>query len=270
MQNLRIPTEIQLAHFDMAGTTIDDEVGDISSEFGGKPLPIMVDGFQYGLARIGIAASFDVINKHRGAEKIDALYMIISELMPDIASDDERRHKARQAHNHFIKRGIELSEKVHAKEGILDLYKKLKDKGVYIAIATGFPDEITESLISNLGWLDRGYVDLVVSSEKAGGGRPSPNMINFALRSAGLLAISDSDMSKIHKGFDYSIVMKVGDTSNDVEEGLRAGALTIATLEGTQSLDTITSKGQPDYIVQHTKDIIDLIDSGRIILKPYR
>lgn len=184
MWNPKIPAKIQLAHFDMAGTTIDDEVGDISSEFGGKPLPIIIDGFQYGLARIGITAPFDVINKYRGAEKIDALYKIISELMPDIDSDDDRRYMARQAHDYFIKRGIQLAERVHAKGGISDLYKRLKDNGVYIVVATGFTDEITKSLISNLAWLDKGYVDLVVSSEKAGGGRPLPNMINFALRSA--------------------------------------------------------------------------------------
>jgi phosphoglycolate phosphatase-like HAD superfamily hydrolase len=263
-----IKTTIQLTHFDMAGTTIDDEVGNTSEEFEGKPLPIMIDGFQYGLAKIGVVASFNDINKHRGAKKLDALYDIVTELSPEIISNNERWQMARQAHEHFIQRGIELAERIQAKTGVLDLFQKLKDKGVYVIVATGFPNEITDALITNLGWLDRDYVDLVVNAEQAGGGRPAPNMINFALRSAGLLVIPDSDLGKIHSDFNYSIVMKVGDTSKDVEEGLKAGALTIATLEGTQSLEEITSKGQPDYIVKHTRDIIGLVDSGKIALKP--
>jgi phosphoglycolate phosphatase-like HAD superfamily hydrolase len=264
-----VKTAIQLAHFDMAGTTIDDEVGNISEEFNGKPLPIMIDGFQYGLAKVGVIASFNDINKHRGAKKLDALYDIVTELRLEIISDNERWQMARQAHEHFIQRGIELAERIQAKTGVLDLFQKLKDNGVYVVVATGFPDEITDALISNLGWLDRDCVDLVVNAERAGGGRPAPNMINFALRLAGLLAILDSDLGKIHPDFNYSIVMKVGDTSKDVEEGLKAGVLTIATLEGTQSLEEITSKGQPDYIVRHTRDIIGLIDSAKIALKPY-
>jgi len=269
MPNIEIPTTIQLAHFDMAGTTIDDEVGVRSEEFGGKPLPIMIDGFQYGLAKIGIVASFNDINKHRGAKKVDALYNIITEHRPDVDLD-ERWQMAIQAHDHFIQRGIELAERVQTKAGIIHLYQILKDSGVYVAVATGFPNEITDSLIANLGWLDKGYVDLIVNAEQAGGGRPAPNMINFALRDAGLLAIPNSDLCEVHPDFDYSIVMKVGDTSKDVEEGLKVGALTIATLEGTQTLETITSKGQPNYIVEYTRDIISFINSGTIVLKPYK
>ena len=64
-------------------------------------------------------------------------------------------------------------------------------------------------------------------------------------------------------------VVKVGDTVKDVQEGLNVGALTIATLEGTQSREKICSKGDPHYIVQKTSHITRLIDSGKIVLKPY-
>jgi beta-phosphoglucomutase-like phosphatase (HAD superfamily) len=255
MSHIQIPTVIQLAHFDMAGTTIDDEVGDQSAEFGGKPLPIMIDGFQYGLVKVGVTASFDDINKHRGAKKLDALYNIITELRPDIASEDERKQMTEQAHNYFIERGVELAGKVQTKAGVLDLYRTLKEGGVYVVAATGFPNQITNALVQNLGWQQNGYVDLLVNANQAGGGRPAPNMINFALRKAGILAVPDTQLEIVHPDFD---------------EGLRVGALTIATLEGTQPLEKITSKGQPHYIVDHTKNIVGLINDGKIVLQSYK
>ena len=266
--SIQEPTTIQLAHFDMAGTTIDDEVGIRSEEFDGGRLPIMIDGFQYGLKKVGVDASFDDINKHRGAKKIEALNNIIAELRPDVP-EDERIQMADKAHDYFIERGVELAGRVQTKEGVLGLYKTLKDGGVYVVAATGFPDAITEALDANLGWTKDGYVDLVMNAKQAGGGRPAPNMINYALKQSGLLTVADARLGEVVLGFDYSVVMKVGDTVKDVQEGLGVGALTIATLEGTQLRKKICSKGDPDYIVNKTRDIVGLIDAGKIELKPY-
>lgn len=297
MSNIQIPTTIQLAHFDMAGTTINDEVGDICIEdcqHYGKELPIMMDGFEKGLKAVGYDASslgktefttmFDIIQKHRGGDKLEGLYKIIIEIKtsqefkrsidwssPDI--DKEAKQQADLAHEVFIDRAVELSERVDAKESVQDLYKRLNDAGVYVVAATGFVTPITDALMNKLGWLDRSkgeYVDLVVNKSKAGAGRPKPNMINFSLNESGLLYVPIEKMGTVDPNFDYSVVMKVGDTVKDVMEGLNVGALTIATLEGTQSREEIISKGNPHYIVNLTKDISGLIDSGKIIMKPYQ
>ena len=297
MSNIQIPTAIQLAHFDMAGTTIDDEIGDICIEdcqHYGKELPIMMDGFEKGLKAVGYSSSslgktkfttmFNIIQKHRGGDKLEGLYKIIMEIKtgreieddidwhsPDI--DPDAKQQADSAHDVFIDRAVELSERVDANEGVPDLYKRLNDAGVYVVAATGFATQITDALMNKLGWLDKSneeYIDLVVNKSKAGAGRPQPNMINFALNESKLLYVPMKKMGIVDPNFDYSVVMKVGDTSKDVDEGIRIGALTIATLEGTQPLEKITSKGQPHYIVDHTRDIIGLIDGGKIVMKPYQ
>ena len=84
----------------------------------------MIDGFQYGLAKVGVNASFDDINKHRGAKKLDALYNIINELR-DVC-EGEAKQMAELAHDYFVERGVELASRVQTKEGVIDLYKKLK------------------------------------------------------------------------------------------------------------------------------------------------
>jgi phosphoglycolate phosphatase-like HAD superfamily hydrolase len=62
-------------------------------------------------------------------------------------------------------------------------------------------------------------------------------------------------------GFDYRQVLKVGDTVQDVAEGLYVGALTIAVASGTHTVAALTQAGPtavlpsvaalPDYLVAH-------------------
>jgi phosphoglycolate phosphatase-like HAD superfamily hydrolase len=85
-------------------------------------------------------------------------------------------------------------------------------------------------------------------------------MINRALQTAQLLPAT-SPVDSVVPGFDYRQVLKVGDTVQDVAEGLHVGALTIAVASGTHTVDTLTRAGPtavlpsiaalPDYLVTH-------------------
>ena len=71
--------------------------------------------------------------------------------------------------------------------------------------------------------------------------------------------------------FGYSVVMKVGDTAKDAQEGLNVGALTIITLEGTQTREQLErTAGMPNYFVNKTRDILQLINDKQIVLQPYK
>jgi phosphoglycolate phosphatase-like HAD superfamily hydrolase len=67
-------------------------------------------------------------------------------------------------------------------------------------------------------------------------------MLHRALQAAGLLS-PDSPVDRVRPDFDYSQVLKVGDTVQDVAEGRHVGALTIAVTSGTQSAATLTQAG---------------------------
>ena len=46
-------------------------------------------------------------------------------------------------------------------------------------------------------------------------------------------------LSQKQDSFDYSVVLKVGDTVEDIREGQKVGATTIAVVSGTQTLETL-------------------------------
>jgi phosphoglycolate phosphatase-like HAD superfamily hydrolase len=67
-------------------------------------------------------------------------------------------------------------------------------------------------------------------------------MMHRALQAAGLLPAAIT-LDRALPGFDYGQVLKVGDTVQDVAEGLSVGAFTIAVASGTQSAETLKQAG---------------------------
>ena len=85
-------------------------------------------------------------------------------------------------------------------------------------------------------------------------------MLHSALKAVGLLR-SDSPVDQVLRDFDYSRVLKVGDTVLDVAEGRQVGAFTIAVTSGTQPADILEQAGAavvlpsvaelPDWLSTH-------------------
>lgn len=78
--------------------------------------------------------------------------------------------------------------------------------------------------------------DYIGSSEKLGKGRPNPIMIVEAMKQ---LKITNP-----------KLVLKIGDTLADIEEGSNAGVLTAAVLTGTQGIITLQT-AKPDFIFEN-------------------
>ena len=69
-------------------------------------------------------------------------------------------------------------------------------------------------------------------------------MINEVLVEAGFFdRHSSMDLSRKINNFNYSNLLKIGDTVKDVEEGLGVGATTIAVSSGTQSIEKLVNAG---------------------------
>ena len=118
----------------------------------------------------------------------------------------------------------------------------MKSAGAKIAVGSGFPHSVVETITDTLNWSS--LVDFVCSAEKAGHGRPHPAMIHSAIKFFGIM--------------DPRSVVKVGDTKVDVEEGKNAGCWTIAVLTGTQSREFI-ARSKPDFIINCIADLPDLL-----------
>lgn len=111
---------------------------------------------------------------------------------------------------------------------------RLADLGLKVCVTTGFSVDLRGRLLDVLGWSR--LVDLALSSEDVGRGRPYPDLVLTALMRLGIASVRE--------------VATVGDTVNDLLAGHRSGAAVVAgVLTGAHSRSDLEA-------VPHT-DIVD-------------
>ena len=224
---------IQLAMFDMAGTTVNDEVD-------GHPL--MVISMMRAFAKHGIALSSDAINQHRGKQKLEAIQTLLCEVAELPPADAE--HIGDSVYRDFLHELESNLASISEIDGATEVFRYLKSRDIYVGVGSGFPMGVVQTIISRLGWLDEGLLDYVGSAEQVGVGRPNPKMIHDAMEQ---LNITDGRK-----------IVKIGDTVVDVQEGKNAGAWTVAVLTGSQT-ETQLMAAAPDYILSSIRELTTLI-----------
>ena len=228
-----LPQPIQLAMFDMAGTTVNDKVD-------GHPL--MVISMMRAFAKHGIELVPDVINKHRGKQKSEAIQTLLKEVVELSPADAERVGDG--VYRDFLYELERDLSSISEIDGATELFRHLRSKDIHIGVGSGFPMQVVQAIISRLGWLDKGLLDYVGSAEQVGVGRPNPKMIHDAMQQ---LSITDGRK-----------VIKIGDTVVDVQEGKNAGAWTVAVLTGSQTEAQLMA-AVPDYILSSIRELRTLI-----------
>ena len=224
---------IQLAMFDMAGTTVDDKV---------DGYPLMVISMMRAFARRGIELSPEVINKHRGKQKSEAIQILLREVGKLSLTDAEAIVDG--VYRDFVAELERNLSSISEIDGATELLEHLKSKAIYIGMGSGFPMQVVQAIVSQLGWLDKGLLDYVGSADQVGVGRPNPKMIHDAMQQL-----------KITEGRK---VIKIGDTVVDVQEGKNAGAWTVAVLTGSQTESQLRAAA-PDHILSSIRELQSLI-----------
>ncbi len=228
-----LPQPIQLAMFDMAGTTVNDKVD-------GHPL--MVISMMRAFAKHGIELAPDAINKHRGKQKSEAIQTLLGEVAELPPADAER--VGDNVYHDFLHELESNLSSISEIDGATELFRHLKSKGIHVGVGSGFPRQVVQAIISQLGWLDEGLLDYVGSAEQIGVGRPNPKMIHDAMERLNIT--------------DGSKVVKIGDTVVDIQEGKNAGAWTVAVLTGSQTEPQLRAAA-PDYILSCVRELRTLI-----------
>ena len=201
---------------------------------------------------------FDELNNCRGKDKIQVFREKVEKYRGDLGLD-ERERLVQQIHdNDFVPALLENIQYLGEIAGTTETFRYLKSKGVFVATGSGFPQVVTDAINEHIGWIRQGLVDFGTCGESAGGGRPKPNMINATLVASGHLPQMTNLSQKVN-GFDYSVVLKVGDTEEDVREGLGAGARTIAVASGTQSREKLQA-AKPLVVLGSVKEIPDYFE----------
>ncbi|QHV99290.1 HAD family hydrolase [Spirosoma endbachense] len=238
---------IELVVFDMAGTTVTDHHE-------------VERCFAQAAAETGLIASADRILAMQGLSKryvFNSLWKEqLGEMHHDIAKHVDVSYAAFQGilENHYRVNGATPTE------GCLETFANLRERGIAIALTTGFYRVVTDIILEKLGWLDgldnqhigtpSSMIQLSIASDEVERGRPYPLMIERAIQ---WLDISSP-----------KAVVNIGDTPSDLLSGRAAGvALNLGVTNGTHSQDQLEAYPH-DLLIGSLRELPALLDSRTI------
>ena len=185
----------------MAGTTIED-AGQVPEAFAAV------------LAARGLSVSDDELRAVRGAAKREAIRLLVGHQRPALLPEVETI---------FGEFRDELSRRFRADGiatvgGATQVFAALRDRGIRVALNTGFDRGITDLILATVGW-EVGVVDAIICGDDVPAGRPAPYMIFRAMEATGTYRTAE--------------VANVGDTALDLQAGANAGVgLNLGVLSG--------------------------------------
>lgn len=214
---------IRMVIFDMAGTTINE---------GGIVYKTLKDALRHH----NIFFTEDEFDKFHGISKKQVLQHFIQNSNSEVSVDT--------AYNWFesnLVKNYSSSNNIKVMDGAFDLFTQLRNDNIKVCLNTGYPRNIAEHILDNVGIEIGVHIDDLITSSEVPMGRPAPYMINHL-------------MKKYEIGPNH--VAKVGDTVVDIQEGKNANVkYQISVLTGADKRE-ILAKEQPHYIVNSVKDLI--------------
>ena len=159
-----------------------------------------------------------------GLSKIDHLRALLH--MPDVARRWRQRHgndageqDVAGLYRHFRQLQLEVIDDFsRLVPGVLDVVGVLRQRGIAIGATTGYFREAAQRVYRAAA--EQGYrPDHCVCAEEVAAGRPAPWMVFRIMEGLGL--------------FPPATVVKVGDTTADIVEGLSAGAWSVGVLRSS-------------------------------------
>jgi len=223
---------IQLAVIDMAGTSVADD-------------GLVVSAFECAASAVGVPESGQERDNAR-QYVLDTMGQSKISVFRALFETEERAQQANAAFEHAYE---QLIDEGHAEpiDGAAQAITRLRDAGVKVALTTGFSGTTQEKLLAALGW--QSLADLVLAPGDGVRGRPTPDLILTALMRLQVDGVQN--------------VATLGDTSSDIESGLRAGAAIAAgTLTGAHNEEQLRNAGAT-HIVGSVSEFADLILQSR-------
>lgn len=207
---------IQLAVFDMAGTTVYDQ-------------GFVHQAFIAGMQSAGFSVTHDEVNPLMGLHKPQAIKMMLEPRMPAEEITEELIMRIHQVFEDNMVAFYSTDASVREIEGASASFEKLHAAGIKVGINTGFGRVITDAIIARLGW-DKGLIDASMASDEVSLGRPAPFMIMALMHKLGIESPAN--------------VAKVGDTPVDLEEGQTAECgLVIGVYSGAYTQSQLIAEG---------------------------
>ncbi len=220
---------IKMVVFDMAGTTVNEN-------------NVVYKTVQKSINEKGYDLTLEqVLKEGAGKEKLQAIRSILTEYLQ--INDSEL---ADDIYRSFI---VQLGKAydtidIFPQENALELFHELKDRNILVILNTGYNTETAETLIKKLGWKKGIDYDGLVTATDVQNNRPEPDMILLA-------------MKQFHI-YEASEVVKVGDSTIDIEEGEQAGCkMNIGITTGAHTRE---QSANPDHIIDNLIELLPLLD----------
>ena len=240
---------IELVIFDMAGTTVTDhhEVERCFAE---------------AAVQTGLFVTAERILAMQGLAKryvFETLWKEqLGEMHADVQSQVDVSYAAFKGilENHYRANGATPTE------GCLDTFAYLHERGIAIALTTGFYRVVTDIILDKLGWLSglngqrvggsENIIQASVASDEVERGRPHPHLIERAMR---LLNVSNP-----------KAVINIGDTPSDLLSGRAAGvALNLGVTNGTHAADQLDAYPH-DYLIESLTELPRLVETHQSVV----
>jgi phosphonatase-like hydrolase len=126
------------------------------------------------------------------------------------------------------------------------LFHSLREKGIQVALNTGYREDTANKLIEKLGWRQGREFDCLVTASDVKHNRPQPDMIQLAMQR---LNIAESRQ-----------VVKVGDSTIDIEEGKNAGCgITVGITTGAHTREQLAT-ASPDHIINDLMELLPILN----------
>ncbi|UFH54670.1 HAD family hydrolase [Spirosoma sp. KNUC1025] len=241
---------IELVVFDMAGTTVTDhhEVERCFAE---------------AARETGLTVSDERILAMQGLSKRYVFETLWKEQLgdqhPDITRFVDVSYDA-------FRRILEEHYRTHGAtptDGCLETFAFLHERGIPIALTTGFYRVVTDIILEKLGWLDGlndqrvggpdTVIQLSIASDEVERGRPYPQMIEKAMQTLGVS--------------NPKAVVNIGDTPSDLLSGRAAGvALNLGLTNGTHSRAQLEAYPH-DLLLGSLRELPALISAREVTVK---
>lgn len=224
-------TQIDLAVFDMAGTTVNED-------------NVVYKTVQKAIVDAGYEVSLQLVLEHgAGKEKRNAIEDILK-LTTDQEQDPHIVDEIFASFKEKLKTAYETLN-VTSYDGIEDLFKYLRSKEIKVVLNTGYDQKTAKGLIDKLGWRIGEDVDDLITADDVKVGRPSAEMIELAMKRFSI----DNPLK----------VLKAGDSIIDIEEGKNASCgITVAVLTGAQSREQLQT-AEPSMILDSLSSLKEVL-----------
>lgn len=223
---------IKLAVFDMAGTTVNED-------------NVVYKTLQQAINHAGFSFSLDqVLTEGAGKEKLQAIKSVLhvyAAIQDDILAGTIFQNFIQLLDTAY--QTLDITPQKNAEE----LFLALKKRGIKVVLNTGYNSQTANALISKLGWTIGDQIDGLITASDVKNNRPNPDMILLAM-----------EKLQITNALD---VLKVGDSTIDIEEGRNAGCrYNIGITTGAHTFEQLKT-AKPDFVIDDLLELLPIIDN---------